>query len=118
MFRVTAALKILRVYSERVLKPRGRPPVFSHSSNHTMKNDHSLTFTAAVVLAGVVLAFVNPAGANSSESLATGPAGNSSNLHNIVSVIAASDAGTMASLNGAKQHKGTCHRMNHTDPHA
>jgi hypothetical protein len=51
-----------------------------------MKHDHSLIFTAAVVLAGVVLAFVDPANASNTGSSATGATGSALNHTKVESV--------------------------------
>ncbi|MEO6567451.1 MAG: hypothetical protein ABIO94_01710 [Opitutaceae bacterium] len=67
-----------------------------------MKHDHTFTFTAAVVLAGVVLAFVNPAEAINS----TAPV--ASSIENSISAPAKSPA----------KHKGDCERVSRLDPRA
>jgi len=80
-----------------------------------MKNDHSLTFTAAIVLAGVVLAFVAPVDANSATLVADGIAAASKNLP---SAVATSDA--PATKHGKRGHRSKegCPQISRVDPRA
>lgn len=85
-----------------------------------MKHDHSFTFTAAVILAGVVLAFVNPADANSSAPAVATTIATPSILPPNAGVVAAVEAhgetGTAAKHDA--KHKGSCERVKHADPRA
>jgi hypothetical protein len=85
-----------------------------------MKNDHSFTFTAAVILAGVVLAFVNPADANNTAPTVASAIETPVNLpgNGNASVVAAVDSQAAPSAKGEAKHKGSCERVKHSDPRA
>jgi hypothetical protein len=84
----------------------------------TMKNDHSFTFTAAVILAGVVLAFVNPADANNSAPAVASAIKAPVHLPGKAGVVAAVDAPAAPSAKGEAKHKGSCERAKRSDPRA
>jgi hypothetical protein len=69
-----------------------------------MKTDHTFTFTAAVVLAGVALAFVNPVDATD-DVLPLASTGVSA-----ASTFAAADSSGPASVNRETKHKNSCDR--------
>ena len=73
-----------------------------------MKTDHSFTFTAAVVLAGVVLAFVSPADAVNAAPATAVVLENSSVPATATNTVATLDS--HASAKGETKHKGSCER--------
>ena len=84
-----------------------------------MKNDHSFTFTAAIVLAGVVLAFVNPADASNSTSAAVASTIESTTVLPINSnPVAAVDSHAGAPRKGEARAKGSCEHVKRSDPRA
>lgn len=83
-----------------------------------MKKDHTFTFTAAVILAGVVLAFVNPAEANHAAPLADSISASSSNLQNLVGAIAENDAPVARHGKHGSHGKGACPQISRADPRA
>jgi len=115
---VTAAGKISVDFFSVILKRAEALPVFSFSSNHTMKHDHSLTLTAAIVLAGVVLAFANPADASNSAAPVASAIESTPVLPLNSNAVAAVDSHPGASRRGEARAKGSCERIKHADPRA
>ena len=88
-----------------------------------MKNDHSFTLTAAVVLAGVVLAFVNPTGANSATpangaEIAAATTLSSSHDQTVAGALAVKDPS--AAKRGKRGHRAkySCPQIERVDPRA
>jgi hypothetical protein len=83
-----------------------------------MKNDTSLSLTAAIILAGVVLAFVNPADANDAATA-------SNAVENTVAIPAATNAMAASDVHGAvgpharsPRTKASCEHVRRADPRA
>lgn len=83
-----------------------------------MKHDHSFTLTAAVILAGVVLAFVNPADANNTAPAVASAIETPANLQGKAGVVATVDSHVAPSAKREAKHKGSCERAKHPDPRA
>ena len=83
-----------------------------------MKHDHTFTFTAAVVLAGVVLAFVNPAEAINSTAPVVSTIEHSISVPASTQVMAAVAAPAAATATSPAKHKGDCARSTRPDPRA